>query len=55
MKTALIVVIVLLVKLNKLVGNVQQVSENVAKATEWFSPVKVFSEIGSMFRSFKKK
>ncbi len=50
----LIIVIVLLIKLNKLVNNVHQVSENVAKATEWFSPVKVFSEIGSLFRSFRK-
>ena len=51
----LIIVIVLLIKLNKLVSNMHQVSENVAKATEWLSPVKVFSELGNIFRSFKKR
>ena len=51
----LIIVIVLLIKLNKLVSNMQHVSENVAKATEWLSPVKVFSELGNIFRSFTKR
>lgn len=49
----LIIVIVLVIKLNKLVSNMQQVSENVAKATEWLSPVKIFSEAGNLFRSLK--
>ncbi len=51
----LIVTIVLIVKLNKVASNVQQTTANVASITEWFSPVKVFSEIARVVAKFKKK
>ena len=51
----LVIVIVLIVKLNKLVTNMQHVSENVAKATEWFTPTKLIGEVAQLFRSFKKR
>jgi len=51
----LIIIIILLVKLSKIANNVHQVSKNIAATTEWLSPTKVFSVIGSLFQSFKKK
>ena len=48
------IVIVLMIKLTKVISNVQEVSENVSKATEWLSPAKVFGELSHFFRSFKK-
>lgn len=51
----LIVTIVLIVKLNKVAKNVQQTTSNVASITEWFSPVKVFSELARVITSFKKR
>lgn len=51
----LIVTIVLIVKLNKVANNVQQTTANVASFTEWFSPVKVFSEVAKVINSFKKR
>ena len=41
----LAVVITLLAKLN-----VDKITTNVASATEWLSPTKVFSEIAGLFR-----
>lgn len=52
--TVLIVAIVLIVKLNKVAHNVQQTTSNVASLTEWFSPVKVFGEIGKLINSVRK-
>jgi ABC-type cobalt transport system substrate-binding protein len=51
----LVVVIILVVKLNKIAGNVQQTTSNIASITEWFSPVKLFSEVAKVFTSFKKR
>ena len=51
----IIVAIVLVVKLNKVASNLQQTTSNVASITEWFSPVKVFSEIASAIKQFKKR
>ena len=51
----LVVTIVLIVKLNKVAKNVQQTTSNVASISEWFSPVKVFSELAKVITSFKKK
>jgi len=45
----LVVVIILIVKLNKVANNVQQTTANIASITEWFSPVKLFSEIAKLF------
>lgn len=50
----IIVAIVLVVKLNKIASSVQQTTHNVASITEWFSPVKVFSELAKVITSFKK-
>ncbi len=51
----LVVAIVLIVKLNKVANNVQQTTAHIAQATEWFSPVKLFSVIAATISSFKKK
>ncbi len=51
----IIVTIILVVKLNKIASNIQQTSAHVAHATEWLSPVKVFSEIARVVHSFKKR
>ena len=40
----IIAAIILVVKINKIARNVKQTTTNVAHITEWFSPVKVFSE-----------
>jgi hypothetical protein len=46
----LVVVIVLIVKLNKIAHSVQQTTANIATATEWFSPVKLFGEVAKLFK-----
>ncbi len=51
----LVVAIVLIVKLNKVANSVQQTTANIAHATEWFSPVKLFSEVAKVINSFKKR
>lgn len=51
----LVVTIVLIAKLNKVASNVQQTTANVARFTEWFSPVKLFSEVAKVVTTFKKK
>lgn len=53
--TMIIVAIVLTIKLNKIAGNVQQTTENMASITSWFSPVKVFSEFAQAIRTIRKK
>lgn len=50
----IVAVIVLVVKMNKIASNIQETTAHVAKATEWLSPVKVFTEIFNAFRTFKK-
>lgn len=35
----------LLVRLNKIAKNIEAVSNNLAEATEWFSPVKIISTV----------
>ncbi len=42
-------VVVLLVKLRKIAVTVDTVTTNIARATEWLSPTKVFSEISQLF------
>ena len=51
----IIVTIVLVVKLNKIASTIQQTSSHVASITEWFSPVKVFSEVARVVNSFRKR
>lgn len=51
----LVVTIVLVVKLNKIAGNIQQTTSNVASISDWFSPVKVFTELAHVIKSFKKR
>ena len=51
----LISTIVLIVKLNKVAKNIQETTAHVASVTEWFSPVKVFSEAYKVVQSFKKR
>jgi hypothetical protein len=41
---------VLIVRLNKIAHNIEAISSNVAEATEWFSPTKIFSTIVDTFR-----
>ena len=53
--TIIIVGIVLVVKLNKVAQNVKQATANVANITDWFSPYKVFSEIGKAVAKFKNR
>lgn len=49
----LTLVIILLVKANRVVKRVDAITTNVARATEWLSPTKVFSEISNLFRKNK--
>ena len=50
----IVVTIILVIKMNKIVRNIQDTTAHVASATEWLSPVKVFTEIFNAFRSVKK-
>lgn len=43
------VAIALLLKLRQIAKRVDTITTNVARASEWFSPTKVFSEIGKLF------
>ena len=43
-------VTVLIVRLNKIAKNVEAISHNVASATEWFSPMKIFSIVADVFK-----
>lgn len=51
----IIVAVVLMVKLNKIAGNVQQTTANIASITDWFSPAKVFTMVAHTIRSFKHR
>lgn len=42
--------IALLVKLRQLAARVDAVTTNIAKATEWLSPTKVFREVAQLFK-----
>lgn len=42
-------VIMLLIKVRRIAQKIDAVTTNVARATEWLSPTKVFSEIRSLF------
>lgn len=44
------VVIALLIKIRNIAKTVDTVTANMARATEWLSPTKVFGEIGKLFR-----
>lgn len=44
------VLIALLIKLRQLATRVDTVTTNIAKATEWFSPSKVFGEVARLFK-----
>ena len=41
---------VLILRVNRIAKNVEKVSGNVAEATEWLSPVKLFSTVVDMFK-----
>ena len=46
----IIAIIVLVVKLNRIANNVQETTSHIAHITEWFSPVKIFSELVGAFK-----
>lgn len=46
----LVTLIVVLVKVNRAVNTVNAVGRNIASATEWLSPVKIFQEAAKAFR-----
>jgi len=48
--TMLVALTVLLVKLRKIAANVQQVSSNVAEATNWLSPFKVIAAFSHVLK-----
>ncbi len=50
----IVVTIVLVIKMNKIVRNIQDTTAHVASATEWLSPVKVFSELATAIRAIRK-
>ncbi len=50
----IVAAIILVLKMNKIASNIQETTKHVASATEWLSPVKVFTEIFNAFRSVKK-
>lgn len=51
----LVATAILVVKMNKIVRNIQETTAHVASATEWLSPVKVFTELATAIRSLKKR
>ena len=48
------IMIALLVKIKKIAGQVETTTKNLAHATEWLSPVKVFNSAFSAFKRFRK-
>jgi hypothetical protein len=46
---------ILLIKMNKIAANVQQTTENLAHATNWFSPMKLFAAVAHAVRVVKKR
>jgi hypothetical protein len=46
----LVAMTIVLVKVQRLVKNINAVMDNVASATEWLSPVKVISYVSKLFR-----
>ena len=44
------VIISLLTKLKRLVNQAEAAGSNIAQATEWLSPVKLFTEVVQLFR-----
>lgn len=44
------ILIALLLKIRQLARRVDVITTNVARASEWLSPTKVFSEISQLFR-----
>jgi len=46
----LAVITVLVIRINKIAKNIESVSNHIAEATEWLSPVKVVSTIVDVFR-----
>lgn len=44
------VIIALLTKLKRLVNHAEATVSNIAQATEWLSPVKLFTEVVQLFR-----
>jgi hypothetical protein len=51
----ILVGILLVVKLNKIAANVKQATANAAHITDWFSPVKVFTEFAKAVAKFKNR
>lgn len=51
----IVAIIVLAMKLNKIAKDIKQTTSNVSSITEWFSPMKVFSELARVISSFKKR
>lgn len=51
----IVAAIILVVKMNKIASNIQETTAHLASATEWLSPVKVFTEIANVIRSMKKR
>ncbi len=43
-------IIMLLIKMRKIAQKVDDVTKNIAKATEWLSPMKIVSEIAQLFK-----
>jgi hypothetical protein len=43
-------VTVLLIRLNRIAKNIESVSNHIAEATEWLSPVKLFSTVVDFIR-----
>ena len=45
-----VIIISLLTKLKRLVNQAEAAVSNIAQATEWLSPVKLFTEVVQLFR-----
>lgn len=43
------VLAILIIRLNRIVKHIESVSKNVAEATAWFTPTKLFSSIFELF------
>lgn len=46
----LVAVTVVLVKLRRLINHIDVVMQNIAAASDWLSPIKIFSQISKLFR-----
>lgn len=46
----LVAITVVLIKLRRLINHIDTVMQNIAAASDWLSPIKVFGQVSKLFR-----